>query len=73
MRHNSAVLIISIFVFFLMTIPAIYTFFTKGFAFALAVFLLSSIVFALATVMFIAIYKTVDDLLREYIEEKKKR
>ena len=74
MRHNFVVrLILSIFVFFLISVPAIYTFFTRGFVFAVAVFLLSSIALALAVVMFIAIYETVDDFLRKIEEKKKKR
>lgn len=72
MRHNTIRLIISIFILLIMLIPAIYTFFTRGFVFAVAVFFLSSIALALAVVMFISIYDTVDDFLWE-IEEKKKR
>ena len=72
MRHNTIRLILSIFVFFLMSIPAIYTFFARGFVFAVAVFFLSSIALALAVIMFISIYDTVDDFLWE-IEEKKKK
>lgn len=71
MRHNTIRLILSIFVFLIMSIPAIYTFFARGFVFAVAVFFLSSIALALAVIMFISIYNTVDDFLWE-IEEKKK-
>lgn len=73
MRHNIIRLILSIFVFLLISIPAIYTFFTRGFVFAVAVFFLSSITLALAVIMFISIYETVDDFLREIEEKKKKR
>lgn len=71
MRHNTIRLIISIFILLIMLIPAIYTFFTRGFVFAVAVFFLSSIALALAVIMFVSIYDTVDDFLEEL--EKKKR
>lgn len=73
MRHNIIRLILSILVFFLMSIPAIYTFFTRGFVFAVAVFFLSSITLALAVIMFISIYEIVDDFLWEIEEKKNKR
>lgn len=72
MRHNTIRLIISIFIFLLISIPAIYTFFTKSFVFAVAVFFLSSITLALAVIMFMSIYSTVNDFLWE-IEVKRDR
>ena len=73
MYHNIIRFVISIFVFLIILIPAIYTFFTRGFVFAVAVFFLSSIALALAVIMFISIYDTVDDFLWEIEEKKKKR
>ena len=77
MRHNTIRLILSIFVFFLVSIPAIYTFFTKGFVFAVLAFFLSSIVLALSVVIFLAIYNTVNEAVDYFLEkeefEKKRR
>ena len=72
MRHNTIRLIISIFILLIMLIPAIYTFFTRGFVFAVVVFFLSSLVLSLSVVIFLAIYETVDYFFEE-LEEKKKR
>lgn len=73
MKHNVVRLILSILIFLLISIPAIYTFFTRGFVFAVAVFFLSSITLALVIIMFISIYETVDDFLWEIEMKKNKR
>lgn len=77
MRHNTIRLIISIFILLIMLIPSIYTFFTRGFVFAVAVFFLSSIALALGAIIFLAIYDTVNEAVDYFLEkeefEKKRR
>lgn len=72
MRHNIIRLAISAFVFLFILIPTIYTFFAKGFIFALVTFFLSSVILALSVVIFLAIYETVDYFLEEFEKRKHK-